>query len=45
MQFQEKLIIRTQENGKKRHFGPDLGLLGPIWVAKYFFQKSGFLNH
>ena len=29
IQFQGKLIIQTQENGKKPHFGPDLVLLGP----------------
>ena len=45
MQFQEKLIIRTQENGEKPHFGPDLGLLGPNFGCQIFFQKSAFLNH
>ena len=45
MQFQEKLIIRTQENGEKPHFGPDLGLLGPDFGCQIFFQKSAFLNH
>ena len=29
MHFQEKLMIQTQENGQKTHFGPDLGLMGP----------------
>ena len=29
MQFQEKGIIETQENGEKPNFGPDLGPLGP----------------
>ena len=28
IQFQEKPMIQTQENGKKPNFGPDLGLLG-----------------
>ena len=28
MQFQEKLMIQTQENAKNPHSGPDLGLLG-----------------
>ena len=28
MQFQEKLMIQTQENAKNPHFGPDLGSLG-----------------
>ena len=41
MQFQEKLIIRTQENGEKRHFGPDLGLLGPNLGCEIFFSKIG----
>ena len=42
MQFQGKLMIQTQENGKKPHFCPDLGPLGPI---KFLFQKSGFVSH
>ena len=25
IRFQGKLMIETQENGKKLHFGPDLG--------------------
>ena len=29
IQFQGKLMIQTQENGKKPHFGPNLGPLGP----------------
>ena len=24
IQFQEKLVVQTQENGEKPHFGPDL---------------------
>ena len=28
-QFKEKLMIQTEENAKKPHFGPDLGPLGP----------------
>ena len=27
IQFQEKPMIQTQENGKKPNFGPNLGLL------------------
>ena len=30
MQFQGKLMIQTQENGEKPHFGPDLGSLAQI---------------
>ena len=45
MQLQEKLMIQTQENGEKPHFGLDLGLLGPNLGCQIFFQKSGFLNH
>ena len=29
IQFQEKLMVQTHENGEKPHFGPDLGPLGP----------------
>ena len=29
IQFRGKLIIQTQENAEKPHFGPDLGRLGP----------------
>ena len=29
IQFEAKLMIQTEENGKKSHFGPDLGPLGP----------------
>ena len=29
MQFQGKLMIETQENVEKPHFGPDLGPWGP----------------
>ena len=28
-QFQGKPMFQTQENGKKTHFGPDFGPLGP----------------
>ena len=36
-------MIQTQENGEKTPFGPNLGPL--IWVAKFLFQKSGFVSH
>ena len=29
MQFQEKLMIKAQENCEQPHFGPHLGPLGP----------------
>ena len=32
-------MIQTQENGKKPHFGPDLGLFGPNSGSKFFFSK------
>ena len=38
-------MIQTQENGKKPHFGPDLGLLRPSLGREFFFQKSGFVSH
>ena len=30
-------MIQTQENGEKPHFGPNLGQLGPIGRAIFFF--------
>ena len=39
IQFQEKLMIQTQENGKKPYFGPDLGPLGPNSSHQKFFIK------
>ena len=39
MQFQEKLTIQTQENGKKPYFGPDLGSLDPNSNRQIFFKK------
>ena len=39
IQFQGKLIIRTQENGKKPHFGPDLVLLGSNSGSQIFFKN------
>ena len=35
MQFQGKLIIQTQENGEKPHFGPDL--CAPIQFHQFLF--------
>ena len=37
MQFQGNLMIQTQENGKKRHFGSNLGPLGPNSGRQFFF--------
>ena len=46
MQFQSKIIIKTQENGEKPHFRPDIGSLGPNLDRQfYFFQKSGLVSH
>ena len=48
MQFQRKLIIQLEENGKKPHFGPDLGPLGPNFknlassVTIYHGQLSSY---
>ena len=39
MEFQGKLMIQTQENGKKPHFGPDLGPLGPNLSHEVYFSK------
>ena len=39
MQFQEKRIIRSQENDKKPHFGPDLGPLDPNTDRQIVFKK------
>ena len=43
--FQGKLMIRTQENGEKPHFGLDLGPLGPKSGHKFFLKKSRFVSH
>ena len=46
IQFHGQLMIQTQENGKKPHFGPDLGPSGPNSGHQGFFpQKSGFVSH
>ena len=39
MKFQEKRMIQTQENGKKPHFGPDLGTLGSNSRRQNLFPK------
>ena len=39
MQFQGKRMIQTQENGKKAHFRPNLGSLGPNLGRQIFFFK------
>ena len=41
MQFQQQLMIQTQENGGKLHFEPDLGPLGLVKFALriYFFLE------
>ena len=32
-------MIETQKNGKKPHFGPNLGPLGPNFGHQFFSQK------
>ena len=32
-------MIQTQENGKKPHFGPDLGTLSPSASRQFFFSE------
>ena len=45
IQFQERLIIQTQENGEKSDFGPDLDPLGANSGRQIFFLQSGFASH
>ena len=40
IQFQGKLIIQTQENGKKPHFVPDFSPLSPNTGCQFFFHKT-----
>ena len=40
MQFQGKLMIQTQEDGKKPYLGPDLARWARIWAANFFFFKN-----
>ena len=37
-------MIQILKTGKKPHFQPDLGRLGPILERHFFFQKSGFIS-
>ena len=39
MKFQGKLMIQSQENGKKPYFGPHLGPLLPKLGRQFFFKK------
>ena len=39
MQFHRNLVMQTQENHKKPHLGPDLGLLGPRLDLNFFFKN------
>ena len=39
MQFQGKLMIQTQENGKKPNFGPNLSPLNRNSSRQFFFAK------
>ena len=45
IQFQGILMIQTQENGKKPHFGPDLGSLDPNLGHHFFSSKIWFVSH
>ena len=45
MQFQGKLIIQSQEDGEKPHFGSNLGPSGPNSGHIFFFSKSGLPDH
>ena len=44
MQFQGKLMIQTQGNDEKPHFGPDLGSLGLNSGRDYFFFTKIWLR-
>ena len=35
-------MIQTQENGKKPHFGPDLGPLGPFWLRQSLDNTASY---
>ena len=43
-QFYGKLMIQTQENDIKPHFGPDLGSLDPNSGRHFSSQKSGLVS-
>ena len=40
-----QLMIHTQENGEKTHFGLNFGPMGPNSGSQFFFQKSAFVSH
>ena len=42
MQVKGKLMIQTQEDGEKPHFGPDISPLGPNAGRQKFFPKIWF---
>ena len=44
IQFQRKPMIQTQENGKKLHFGTDLGPLDPISFIKLVVRHCSKLS-
>ena len=39
IQFQGNLLFQIKENGRKPHFNPDLGSLGPNLGRQTFFIK------
>ena len=39
MRIQEKLMIQTEENGKKPHLVPGLRTLGPNLTPQYFLKN------
>ena len=48
MQFQGKLMIQTQENSKKPHFGLHLAPFSQNsghTIFFFFFQKSGLVSY
>ena len=46
IQFQGKLMAKTQENGKKSHIGPDLGPLSSNSHCNFFlFFSKIWLSH
>ena len=44
VEFQEKRMIQTQENGEKAPFGPNFALFEPKFELPMFFSKSGFVT-
>ena len=45
MQFQGKIMIQTQENGRKPHFGPDLSDLCQIYLFCFLLHAKIIMNH